>query len=455
MAIRPNGTFYNPKTETSKNKNFEKVENNKNYNEKNKERKISGEDKYNNKEHFYKTTAEFFNKKNSNLEFSGNEERDKVQESINIQTNFPNSVAEAVEKLASDNLNSNNNLYKEEEIKNQDNKFIIKNKNNLFIDINNNNYEENEYKNLVGVGETTKKSIEEKRRNSKTNLDKFKNLVSFKDNKTISAKRIKTAGDYQPKRSDFNLEMAKNPKTVFEMQSNCAKEYERMIKTSHENRKEQKEQIPNTRVIKQKMLESDIFFFSNKGEDKAKLYCNYINNNSSRNLKNAIRNYNYPPFPKPDYLSSDVFIMKNNETSQKKIGEKYLMNDNKFEKIGYHPSNKSNSEWSPKNYVKSYMNYNSCDYDLFNPFMKKSVYTKDNINKEASGVNPNHRQKCITEFVDLTRNFVPNCNKDFVNAIAKDDKIFSRKQDLCTNFIELHKKEYSNICNQPFVKKFV
>lgn len=68
------------------------------------------------------------------------------------------------------------------------------------------------------------------------------------------------------------------------------------------------------------------------------------------------------------------------------------------------------------------------------------------------GSNPVHRQKCITEFVDLTRNFVPNYNKDFVDAIHKEERIFAKNQNMCSNFLNLH-KEYKNLCDKPFYKK--
>jgi len=157
-------------------------------------------------------------------------------------------------------------------------------------------------------------------------------------------------------------------------------------------------------------------------------------------------------FEKYDYQNSDVLKSKNNDTSHKKVGEKYLFSENKYEKIGFYPSGVSHSAWSPKKKAKSYMNYNSNDYDIINPFIKKKSYTRKQIDLEALGLDPIHRQKCITEFIDLTRNFVPNSNKDFVDAIHKDERIFAKNQNMCANFLDLH-GEYKNLCDLPFCKK--
>ncbi len=415
--IKPKSTFCNQKNETSKNKNFYN-------NDSDIGRKIIKERNDINNENLNKSKVDIFNKNIHNVKNSNDEE-------IHIIKDIKIKVKEEAEKISNENF-KNTNYNKFEEMKSTENK-LYNNKTNI-------------------TGENSKKSVEEKRSNSINNLDKFKNLVS---GDLSRQKRVKTAVEYESKRSDINLEMIKNSKTVYELQKICGNDYERMIKSSHENCRAQMGIIPNPRIINQKMLESDIFFYKNKGDPKDNLFSNNINNNKLRSLKNEIKNFNIPPFPKPDYNNSDVFILKDNEASQKKNGEKYLTNENKYKKIGYYPTDKSNSEWSPKIFVKSYMNHNSCDYDLFNPYMKKKIYTKDQISKEANGINPINRQKSITEFVDITRNFVPNCNKDFVNAIAKDNKIFSRKQELCSNFLNLHKKEYNNLSYQPFVKKFV
>lgn len=425
MAVKPNGTFYVLNTETSKDqKPFDKID-------KFTEEKIK---KHNQMEstnkNFYEKNNKISNdlmleKKNESSNIIGEIENFKIN-NIEIKENFNKTMDHNKNKLDSQKqeFSKTNNI-------NSNNKAEINNSKSIYPII---------------ITDNPQISQVEKLKN-KSNLDRFKNIISENNKNRIildnsSLKRIKTAGDYQPKRSDLEFNKNINNKNTFEIQNNCGKEYERIIKTSHDQRRLGNEFIPNTRLINQKMLESDIFFFSNKVEDKSNLY-------HSRNVKS--KSGNLIPDSKQNYLESDVFNFSNNEASQKKIGEKYLFNDNKYKKIGYHPSAKSNSEWSPKNYVKSYMNYNSCDYDLFNPYMKKTVFTKEKI-KESSGINPIHRQKCITEFVDLTRNFVPNYNRDFVNAINKEERIFSKTRDLCGNLLELH-KEYYNICTKPFKKK--
>lgn len=84
-------------------------------------------------------------------------------------------------------------------------------------------------------------------------------------------------------------------------------------------------------------------------------------------------------YEKHDYQNSDVFELKNNEISQKKDGEKHLFLENKYEKIGFYPSAESHSAWSPKKNAKSYMNYNSNDYDIINPFIKKKTLLENKL----------------------------------------------------------------------------
>jgi len=322
------------------------------------------------------------------------------------------------------------------------------NTNNIFNNIDKNNLNKNLNLKNENFKTLEQNPIQNVAKSSTNNLDKFKNIVYETSKHQVfyenpSAKRLRTTNDFQPSVTEFDFHVGKNTNNAYEVHKNCAKDYERIIKTSHDQRREGTQFIPNPRLINQKMMESDIFFLSNIPQKKANLY-GTSNIRLSTNNKIIIK----------DYLSSDVFVQKNNEASRKKIGEKYLYDDNKYKKIGYHPCAKSNSEWSPRNQVKSFMNHNSCEYDLFNPYMKKVVFTKEKIQSEANNINPVNRQKSITEFVDLTRNFVPNHNKEFEKAIGKENRIFSKKRELCSNFLELH-KEYYNICEKPFIKKFV
>ncbi len=320
---------------------------------------------------------------------------------------------------------------------------------------------ENQLKEKIDYKENTEEYAAIDVIKSTNNLEKFKHIVSETSKNRLpfensSSKRVRTAGDFYPRRTEFNLQTTQIPKSVYEAQKQGAKEYERIIKTSHDQRREGKQFIPNTRLISEKMLESDIFCLSsnNRAEEKMNLY-GAANDPRQSSYKFYSRNNEMNKIITKDYLNSDVFAQKNNEASQKKIGERYLkFNDNKYNKISYYPSAKSNSEWSPRSKVKSFMNHNSTEYDLFNSNRKNPFFTREKIQCESNGVNPINRQKSISEFVDLTRNFVPNYNKEFVNAIGKDEMIFSKKQNLCVNFLDLH-KEYNNLCDKPFIKKSV
>lgn len=435
------GTFYASGNETSRNKttfefNFR--------NEENKNDKFNSTKTNNNNDInvLNKTGSVRFlndNKINENLvenKNSNEEEMEKNKASSFLENK--KRIEEEEEKSSKTKSNTNFINNKKEKLNNDNENDIRKNENDF-----------KETSNCARQAQLSEKVIT-------NNLDRFKNIVSETNKinhfENSSSKRVRTAGDFHTRRTEFSINMYKNPKNAYEAQKNSAKEYERMIKTSHEQRREGKQFIPNTKLINQKMLESDIFFVSNKTEEKFNMYGSRNPRQSSNNFYNS-NNMDVNNNPK-DHLTSDVFLQKNNEASKKKIGEKYLFNGNNYLKIGYYPSARSNSEWSPRSQVKSFMNYNSCEYDLFNPYMKKSVFTREKIQNEANGMNPVYRQNSITEFVDLTRNFVPNYNKEFVKAIGKEERIFSKKQDLCVNFLELH-KEYNNICEKPFIKKMV
>ena len=145
--------------------------------------------------------------------------------------------------------------------------------------------------------------------------------------------------------------------------------------------------------------------------------------------------------------------MKNNEMSLKKIGEKNLFNEKKVENI-YSTSSKSNSEWSPRVTHKSLINHQSCEYDIFNSKIKKKTFTKNIICKEAQGINPAAFQNPVSGYVDKLRGGVKNVNKEYLKAFEKDEKIFFKKRENCSDFMDLF-GQYQNLCDRPFVKKLI
>lgn len=287
------------------------------------------------------------------------------------------------------------------------------------------------------------------------NMEKFKKMLLTEHiKKSTSQRRIYSAvpGDVQHKSQlrAINTEKIPNEKQnknyYLTKQTQIGKEYERIIKTAHETKRLLGADHPNPRLVSQKMLASDIFFINDKNEDKNKIFQQNKKKSPTTNTNNFSSN------ERPEYLDSDIFNIKNNLMSINKIGEKQLLKVNRYQYSGFYPSAKSNSEWSPKNQSNNYMNYHSSDYDIFNPLIKKNINTIANLKNNSNGFNPANRQKSISEFIDLTRNGVPNTNKELIKALDKDNKIFSYKEDLCSNFLDLH-REYKYLVEQPFVKK--
>ena len=238
-----------------------------------------------------------------------------------------------------------------------------------------------------------------------------------------------------PNNLNNKIDNNNNNNNIFAFQSQCAKEYERMIKTSHQNRRTS--HIINSREVNYKMLESDIFFFKNTNEEKKNFY----------KEKKDFPSVN-PCARKEDPLDSDIFMQKNNEKSIRKIGEKSLLTNRNLKE--YHNSQKSNSEWSPKKLdFKSYVNHHSCEYDIVKPNVINKVYTKNTLLNDANGKNPAKRQKGLSEFNDLARIGMSNQNKELVGAFKNNEKIFLKNEQMCNDYLNLHKK-YENIVNKPF-----
>ncbi len=276
----------------------------------------------------------------------------------------------------------------------------------------------------VKYNESIKKDLQ-KNLLIKNKNDLFDYKENIRDNKNIA---------------NFNKILNKNHNyqlNVFEIEKKSGKDYDKMIKSIYLNKPSVNQTKNISRKVYQKALESDIFFSTNNNN----LLHNKNNMNNRLSYNNSFHNH----------LSSDVFGLKTDYNSKRKIGEKYLLTDNNIRETNY-TNSESHSEWYPKSNVKNYMNINSSNYDIINPFIKKDIYSKERVNTEAQGTNPIHKHKNITEFIDLTRNFNPNFNKGFEHALNKDKKIFFKKHDLCSDFMDLF-GEYNSLCDKPFVKK--
>ena len=106
----------------------------------------------------------------------------------------------------------------------------------------------------------------------------------------------------------------------------------------------------------------------------------------------------------------------------------------------------------PNNSLKSVINYESAEYNLFNPLIKNTHCTKKNLENNSYGVNLNNKHKSLSEFIDLARVGNPNVNKEHANAFLKDKNVFMKKVDVGDSFNNLFKL-YENVCEKPFIKK--
>lgn len=238
--------------------------------------------------------------------------------------------------------------------------------------------------------------------------------------------------------ANFNKKTDNNNNNLLAFQEQCAKEYERMLKTFHQNR--QTNNPINSREVNYKMLESDIFWLKNTDEEK-------------KNFNKEKYNYNTANTPqiRSFALDSDIFNIKNNENSIKKIGETSLLKNRKVK--DYHPSQKSNSEWTLRQAeFSSYVNHHSCEYDIVKPQVNSKINTKEILCIESKGENPAKRQKGLSEFQDLLRIGMANPNKEFRAAFKNNEKIFLKNDNMCNDFLNLHYK-YKNICERPFIKE--
>jgi hypothetical protein len=196
------------------------------------------------------------------------------------------------------------------------------------------------------------------------------------------------------------------------------------------NNNMKKERIYNTKELKQKSYESDIFFFRPKTEKEAQKITH----------KEKARNYNIK-------LGSDIFNSKSDLINLMKSGELYLFrkNRNPF-------STESNSFWSSKVSTQTYMNYPSVEYNILNPSIKNNTKTRTKIYKESldnNQMNPIYRQKSIGTFYDITKVGM-NRNKTYQKLYEENNKVFYRSDNICTSLYDSY-KNYQGLVPKPFL----
>ena len=201
-----------------------------------------------------------------------------------------------------------------------------------------------------------------------------------------------------------------------------------------------KSQILLRKLIKLNQYRSNIFFL-----DKSN------NNKSIGNLKKSINKNQRIIYSK--YQDSDIFNLRNDKNIIVKSGEHSFFRDNNEKK--YNVNNETLLGWNLRKPLPSFLNHASSQYNLLNSDMKNTSQTKESIIKEMKKVsdiyNPTHKQKGLTEFIELSRVSAANINVDYTKAINDDPNIFRKRNNLSTEFYDIF-GHYRNICEKPFQK---
>ena len=208
-----------------------------------------------------------------------------------------------------------------------------------------------------------------------------------------------------------------------------------------------KRKIPfdTSKEISKKMYDSDVFFAKNKKK---------INEVFPKKNNSTI------------YTNSDIFCIKKDTGSLSKCGETYLFKS--FSKNKYTPANESNSKWEPSSNLPNLMNYTSKEFNIISPDKKTNSKTWPKIIEESKirfknnniidennknlFFNPTHKQKGISEFIDITQNGSGNPGREFVKSFKDNSLCFHKNSDVCATFGDIH-LDYKNICTRPFVKE--
>ena len=180
------------------------------------------------------------------------------------------------------------------------------------------------------------------------------------------------------------------------------------------------------KVIKEKSLQSDIFF---------------LRSPSSKEIsqKETVENKNYGI-----KLKSDIFNMKNDEFNLRKSCEYKLLKEKKNDSIKNNHNLESKSSWAPANNFPNYYNSPSTEYSIISPNTKNFLNSKEKIIVTHKH-NPNVKQKSISEFYNLTKN--RGCGTDnFKKAYTKNPNCFHMENNICTLFLDM-KKKYEGICD--------
>lgn len=159
-------------------------------------------------------------------------------------------------------------------------------------------------------------------------------------------------------------------------------------------------------------------------------------NNETKSYRPCLTNPNYN-----HYRDSDVFLLKDKKNILMKKYPPYSL------------VQQSNSEWVSRNSLPSFMNHSSVQYNPLNGYSANVALTKDNIISKGLRTDSNtyHRQKGISEFVELTRINAPRTNKSMKDWLEQTKGDFKKDKGMCSEYGDSY-KSYEGLVAKPFTQ---
>ena len=279
--------------------------------------------------------------------------------------------------------------------------------------------------------------------NNNTNYSCIKNEIKkIKKDNIIISKRPQTSKANNRKKIIFEEEKKNNEKTYkikdiwkplnYEEYEEMVNDKKKLIKKMQKNPFFTRLPQCSIKEIKEKVNHSDIFFLQKNNKENIDLEHN-------NNIKK--KNYNI-------YFNSDIFNIKNDEINIKKIGEKYLFNNQN--NIKYTSSKESQSSWQNNIYKDPINNFSSKNYNILSPNRKNNFLNKDDIYKSLIK-KPLNKQKGLGNYMDSANNNSSHFGQEYSKCYKSNPNCFKKVTEICANFGDLF-LHYKNMCDQPFHK---
>ena len=280
--------------------------------------------------------------------------------------------------------------------------------------------------------------------NNNINNSCIKNEIKkIKKDNIIISKRPQTSKANNRKKIIFEEEKKNNEKTYkikdiwkplnYEEYEEMVNDKKKLIKKMQKNPFFTRLPQCSIKEIKEKVNHSDIFFLQKNNKENIDLE---HNNNYIKK-----KNYNI-------YFNSDIFNIKNDEINIKKIGEKYLFNNQN--NIKYTSSKESQSSWQNNIYKDPINNFSSKNYNILSPNRKNNFLNKDDIYKSLKK-KPLNKQKGLGNYMDSANNNSSHFGQEYSKCYKSNPNCFKKVTEICANFGDLF-LHYKNMCDQPFHK---